>query len=111
MGNASYWLIGGPLWSLVLIYAVRSAKDWPGIMQRWNERIRDRAAIEADQFTRLDARTKRLEEAEEQCRHDLADALKRIAELEGYNLGMGRSAQEAQLIISQERNRSDRENK
>lgn len=101
MANA--WLYAAPLWAFLLFYVVRSVKDWPGVMQRWNERVRDRAEIDGDQYRRMDARMQRLEKAEEKCRYDLADAERRIAELEGYNIGRGKADQEAAAIVAAER--------
>lgn len=96
-------LIGAPLWLILLTYLVRSAKDWPGIMARWNERRRDRATIADEQFRLLADRCSSLEKAEEQCRHDLADKERRLARLEGYAEGRGEAHQEAQMIVSTER--------
>lgn len=114
MGNVGdfAFLIGAPLWVAVLIYGIRSFKDWPGIMARWNERRRDAAQIEARQYARLDSRSQRLEErcdrleaSEEECRRELAAAKGRIAELEGYNQGRGKADQEAAGIVAVERQR------
>lgn len=54
-------LIGWRMWILL-----------PSLMERWNERRRDRATIEADQYERMDSRVQRLEKREEECREELA---------------------------------------
>lgn len=108
-GGLAYLAVA-PLWLVALIYGIRSFKDWPGIMERWNERRRDAAQIEADHYARLDARSQRLEErcdrlevSEEECRRELSAAKGRIAELEGYNIGRGSAQQEAAGIVAVER--------
>lgn len=108
-GGLAY-LFAAPLWLVALIFAVRSFKDWPGIMARWNERQRDRAAIETEQYKRLAERCGKLEEAEEKCRHDLADAVRRIAEVEGFMMGQGKARNDAAAIVAVERltDRSER---
>lgn len=105
MGDVSglAFLVGAPLWVAVLIFGMRSFKDWPGIMARWNERQRDRAAIESEQYKRLAERCGRLELAEEKCRDDLADAVRRIAELEGFMMGQGKARNDAAAIVAVER--------
>jgi hypothetical protein len=105
MGDVPGWayIVGLPLWAFALILAVRSFKDWPGIMGRWNERQRDRAQINSDQYRQLADRCSSLEKAEEQCRHELADKERRLAKLEGYAEGRGEAHQEAQMIVSTER--------
>lgn len=89
--------------ALVALGVIRLWHALPAIMERLNERRRDRAAIEGDQYERMDARLQRLEQSEEECQHKLVDALRRIAELEGYNIGQGMARQEAAVIVATER--------
>lgn len=105
MGNVPGWayVVGPPLWALAVIYFVRTTKDWPGIMARWNESKRDRAKIDHDQYKLVADRCTLLEQAEEKCRHELADKERRLAKLEGYADGRGEAHQEAQMIVSVER--------
>lgn len=102
-GNLLAYLIGAPLWLVAIIFAIRSFKDWPGIMGRWNERQRDRASIESEQYRRLADWCTRLQNGEERCQEELGRAIMRIAELEGYNMGRGAARQEAAEIVATER--------
>lgn len=90
-------------WAAVAMLGVALFAAWPRIMERRNERIRDRATIEGDQYTRMDARLQRLEAREEECQRKLTGALHRIAELEGYILGRGNADQDAARIVAVER--------
>lgn len=90
-------------WAIVLLNAVALFKAWPAIMERLNERKRDRAAIEAGQYERMDARMQRLEKREEECQQRLTEALHRIGEIEGYMMGQGKAHQEAATIVAIER--------
>lgn len=51
----------------------------------------------------LEERCQRLEEAEERCRRELADAQRRLSALEGYEHGQGKARQEAAQIVAIER--------
>lgn len=92
-----------PLWVMAFALIVALSRIVSPIMQRINERIRDRAEIEGEQYERIALRCTKLEEAEERCRHELSDAVRRIAELEGYNDGKGKARQDAAGIIAAER--------
>jgi hypothetical protein len=109
--------------TLVAIFGLAAVALWrawtglPAVMARWNERERDKVSERASDFERLREELKRsdernakrddritfLEESEQRCRHDLADALRRLAVLEGYEMGRGKAAQDAQAIVSTER--------
>lgn len=100
----------GPLYAVALAVSVVIIRAGPSFMQRWNERLRDLSRAKAGDWSRLrgeiarlDERCRLIESREEDCRRELAGAVGRIAELEGYNAGQGRAAQEAQLIVSAER--------
>lgn len=78
-----------PAWLIAIFAGMRLFKDWPGIMQRYNERKRDVAEEKAKDWDRLRGEIERLDkrlneeierankqraeqEAEnERCRHDL----------------------------------------
>lgn len=99
-----------PLWVVALIVSVGAFKVWPLIMERVNERLRDREAAKASDWTRLrgeidriDGRCQRLEEREEECQRNLADARTRLADLEGYMMGQGEAKQAAQRALSADR--------
>lgn len=100
-----------PLYIALLFMVAGGFRVWPSIMERINERKRDRAAIEADQYVRMDGRLKHLEEAESRCRDELADAVRRVAELEGYMMGTGKARQDAANIVAVERLTRDGEGK
>jgi len=99
--------------AIASILAVAVWRGWtglPAVMAQWNERLRDKVAERAtdwtrlrDEIGRLDARCKSLEEAEQRCRSELADAVRRLSTLEGYEMGRGKAAQDAQAIVSTER--------
>jgi hypothetical protein len=90
-------------WAAVAMLGVALFAAWPRIMERRNERLRDRATIEGDQYARMDARLKRLEVREEECQAKLADALGRLAEVEGFMSGQGMARQDAARIVAVER--------
>jgi hypothetical protein len=100
------------VWAAAALIALGVFRLWhalPAIMERLNERKRDRASIEGAQYDRMDARVQRLEKQEEECREDLNDARGRIAELEGYMIGQGKARQDAAAIVAVER-LTDRQN-
>lgn len=109
MGDVPGWayVVGAPLWAVAVVYFVRTTKDWPGIMGRWNERRRDRAQIESDQYERIAARCTTLErrcddlEREVQdCHRSLADERAGRLAAEALLMGRQRSDQDAQLRLS-----------
>lgn len=99
-----------PIWAAVIAAAVLVIRAFPSWKQRWTEARTAEDAITGHQWTRLtgeigrlDERVQTLEKSEERCREELADAKNRIAELEGYNIGVGKSRQEAADIVARER--------
>lgn len=85
-------------------------RSGPAFLGRWNERLRDLSRAKAGdwarlrgEIARLDERCRQIETREEACQHLLTDAVRRIAELEGYNIGQGKARQDAQVILSVER--------
>ncbi len=114
MANDSFiaWITSAapPAYALLLGCAVLAVRFFPVWKQKWTEaRTADDAIVGnqwkrfQEEITRLDGRCARLEESEERCQAALSDATRRIAELEGYEIGKGRAAQEAQGIVSAER--------
>lgn len=100
--------LGG--WVLAAACFVALFREFPRWRLSANETRRDAAAERAGDFTRirdevdrLDKRVRRLEAENEECHSNLADATRRIAELEGYNLGKGEAREHAQLIVSADR--------
>lgn len=100
----------GPLYMVAAAASFVFVRSGPAFMGRWNERLRDLSKAKAGdwarlrgEIVRLDARCALIEDREQQCRDDLAGALGRIAELEGYNIGQGRARQDAQIIVSTDR--------
>jgi GH24 family phage-related lysozyme (muramidase) len=104
---------GTAAWAAVLILALFVARLWSGAPALFAQWIAYRAAKAAErsadwdrrseELTRLDQRCRRLETAEERCRTELADMTQRVAALEGYNIGKGKARNDAQLIVSAER--------
>lgn len=121
MANASFvaWLTSPapPVWAAVITAAVLVFRAYPSLRQRWTEARTAEDSIVGNQWSRLTTeigrlakRIETLEAAEQRCREELADAKNRIAELEGYNMGHGSAMQEAQMIVSAERE-ADRKDK
>lgn len=111
-GSFATWLTSPapPVWLAFIGLAVLAIRFFPSWKQRWTEARTADDAIVGNQWTRLtseikrlDHRVRSLEESEEKCRAELADAKNRIAELEGYNMGRGEARNEAQRIVSAER--------
>lgn len=101
---------GLPAYVVLLIIGVMAWKIYPAVLGRILEGRRDKETAKSGDWSRLrgeidrlDARCASIEEREQECQHQLADALKRIGELEGYNLGIGEAHQTAQRIISEDR--------
>lgn len=92
-----------PLYLALVFLVGYGVKIYPLVLERINEARRDKAAIDHGLYERLAARCEKLETSEQKCRADLADAVKRIAELEGYMIGTGAAKQDAQRIVSTER--------
>lgn len=99
IGTVPQWGAFGALLALLGV----ALRFLPALVSAFNERRRDRASIEGDQYRRMDERLQRVEASEEECRNDLIDAVGRIAELEGYMMGQGQSRQEAATIVAAER--------
>jgi hypothetical protein len=101
------FLYAAPLYAVAIAMTALAIRAGPAFWARWNERLRDKARARAGDWSRLrgeiarlDARCAMIEGREEQCRSDLGDAVRRIAELEGYNIGRGEARQEAQRMLS-----------
>lgn len=110
VGTGIIFLIGAAIWSRI-----------PAFMAQWLEFKKARAAEKAADWTRLrdeirflgaalqsEREERRIERIEQQaenerCRSELAAAVRRIAELEGFMMGQGHARAEAQTIVSIER--------
>lgn len=107
-------------WTGVALLALFIWRMWngsPAMFQQWIEyrkakaaekaadwkRLRDEISRGDERYARLEGRADKLEEAEQQCREDLASAKERIATLEGLNMGRGMARQEAAIIESAKR--------
>ena len=113
------WLSSGApaLWAGFFMLAGWIVRTWPVWKQRVTEARASDDALVGAQWTRfqneiarlvtrvgdLEDKYQRLEESEQRCREELADAKGRIAELEGYNIGTGSARQEAAGIVAAER--------
>jgi septal ring factor EnvC (AmiA/AmiB activator) len=106
-----------PMYALALGCAVLAVRFYPHWKQKWTEARTAEDAIVGNQWKRfqdeidrlvnritdIEKKCDRLEASEERCKSDLADAKRRIAELEGYDEGQGRARQEAAGIVARER--------
>lgn len=117
-----------PAYLSLLIVGVMAARIYPLVMERWNERQRDRATAEHErerdkeaaragdwerlraEIERVDKRCAALEAAEEECRKELAETKAELGELKGFMTGQGMARQEAAGIVANERlkNRKDK---
>lgn len=109
--SVSTWLLHWtPIYLLAVGFVVGLWRVVPGILERINERQRDKASERANDWTRLreevarlDGRCQRIEASEEQCHNALAAAVHRIAELEGYMMGTGKAREDAAKIVAADR--------
>lgn len=97
-------------WTFVLMTAVALFKAWPGIMGRINERSRDVDSAKGrdwqrlrDEITRLDERCDHLQTEVDACREREGVWMARAIAAEAYQLGKGQARQDAQVIVSTER--------
>lgn len=82
--------------------AAEKAADW----SRMRDLLNDQGNIlkgQGNEITRLGEEVKRSREAERNCEEELADKERRIATLEGLNMGRGQARQEAAIIESAKR--------
>lgn len=100
---------------VLALLAIRIWSGIPHLMEKWLAFRIARAAEKTadwnrrgDELNRLDARCVKLEQAEQRCRDDLADAKQRIAVLEGYQIGKGQLRQELTIIDATERMEKDK---
>lgn len=112
MGNG--WLLqylyAAPPILVALAMMTLAIRAGPAFWARWNESRRDLSRAKAGDWSRLrgeiarvDERCRLIEEREQECQRQLTDALHRIGELEGYNIGRGEAKQDAQRMLSEER--------
>jgi len=103
-------------WTFVLMVAVAWFRTRPLIMARINERHRDTETAKAGDWSRLRDLVEQLgedrdksREAEARCREELVDVRKRLATLEGYQIGRGQAAQEVAIIEGAKRLTEEKE--
>jgi hypothetical protein len=103
-----------PLYGMLLIVGVMawrvSVQGLPAIMLAFVERRRVTAAEKAADWDRLRDEVKRqgdeireVRANEQDCQRKLNDALRRLATIEGFQVGRGEGHNEAQVILSAER--------
>lgn len=102
-GLLQYLLPYGPLWVVALALSAVILKSGPAFMARWNERLRDKAAEKASDWTRLRGEIDRHTEEIKQLKAENLECHRRLAALEGYNDGRGKAAQDAAGIVALER--------
>jgi hypothetical protein len=101
------------VWTGVALIAVGLFRLWPiipAIMAQWIARRQTIAAEKAadwdrlrDEVERYSERLSGVETREQECQRQLTDAMRRIAELEGYMMGQGKARQDAAAIVASER--------
>lgn len=104
------YIVGLPIWLAAVTFMVRTVRIWPGIMEQWNTRQRDKENAKSGLMDRYETRLSSLELKEEDCQRKLTDALRRLAQVEGFMMGQGKARQEAANIVAVER-LSDKESK
>lgn len=92
-----------PLWFGLLMASVYVYRHSPDMLRAFAEWAKARAVIKGDRLDRAHSRLDRLEDREEECQRQLADALRRLAEVEGYMMGQGKARQDAAGIVALER--------
>ncbi len=118
---ARIFSVRGAAWTATIFIGFLVMRLWsssPAMFQQWIEYKKAKASEKAADWTRLrdenkriDERCQRLETAEERCRNELILVKERLAVLEGYEIGQGKSRQEAANIVAQERIEMDRKNR
>ncbi len=112
MGNVPGWayVVGFPLWAWFGLAFARAIRESPNLWARWNERARDVAAEKTGDWSRLRAEIARLDERcdhlqreVDECREREGVWMQRAISAEAALLGMGDAKQEAQRIVSAER--------
>jgi hypothetical protein len=105
------------VWAIFLAVVVAIFKGWPAIMGRLNERKRDAAAAEAEDWHRLRAEIDRLhasianrerllaesDDEKDELRREKFEWMTRAVTAEATLLGLGQSKQEAAKIVAAER--------
>jgi len=98
------------VWTLVLMAAVALFKSWPHVLGRFNERQRDREAAEAGDWERIRAERDVAREERDLVRDRWAECeaerimwMGRAVKAERILEGLGEARQEAQRIVSEER--------
>lgn len=106
------------LWAFVCINAVALFKTYPFIMAKLNERHRDKAKEKDGDWSRLRAEIVRLDERCDHLQHEVddcrareADWMSRAIKAESALLGKGEVKQEAQRIVSADREEHAKRNK
>lgn len=104
------YLLAAPAWIWVLIYGLRTVKEWPNIMARRNEARRDAAAVHAgdwerlrNEVTRAHDRIDKVQGELDLCHQERDEWRSRAIAAEAVNLGRGEANQQAQRIVSTER--------
>lgn len=92
-----------PSYMVALAMTAVILRHGPAFMERWNERLRDKATARAADWSRLTDLCDRHTVEIKALKNENLECHRRLAALEGYNDGRGKAAQDAQVIISTER--------
>lgn len=91
------------VWAIVCMVAVGLFKAWPLVMERANERRRDSAAEKAGDWERIRAERNELRALLRECEKERVEWQARAVTAEATLLGLGTARQQAQQIVSVER--------
>lgn len=97
-------------WTATVFFGLLVVRLWssiPQLLDKWLAFRTAKAAEKAADWTRIRDEVIRLSEAEERCRRELADVTRRLAEIEGYELGRGKARQDAANIVALDRLQND----
>lgn len=87
--NKLVFLLGIPAWGGLLIYAMRTAKVWPELAARFNERFRDRAQISSGDWRNLREQIEWLTNEVKECRKSEGEWMQRAMKAEAQLMGVG----------------------
>jgi hypothetical protein len=118
------WSWTVPAYGSFLAFLIWLYRATPPLMQRWNERLRDKEAAKAgdwsrlrelcremaDEIARLSDRIGALERKVDACERERDEWKARAIEAEARELGLGAARQDAARIVAVER-REDRKDK
>jgi hypothetical protein len=101
-----FFSVQGAAWTSTCILALFVVRMWnasPAMFAQWIAYRRLRAEERTADWTRRGDEIKRLSDAEQRCVAELLDVKKRLATLEGYQIGRGQAAQDVTIFEGSKR--------